>query len=1088
MKSRSSHERPGASKQAGFAYAPGGFFVLRTPLLPFDELVAFSAGLAAVHHADAESLAEDRRILRARLRAIADRPAVREAVFVASPSLDESLSAWLRDPESPRGREAELTLVRYFARMTGRATPFGLFSGCATGRIAGETRLQVSSELRRHSRLDMDYLFALCEALGKDPAVRRRQVYRVNSSLYPCAGRLRYAEAQVDEGVRRYHLVAVEPSPPIACAIERAAHGAEPAEIEAAICAMDAEVSPEEARGFVDALIDAQILVSDLAPPVTGPEPTAELVTALDAHEETRVTARRLRQVQEGLDALDAGGLGAAPDRYRQLAAALEGLAAPAKLPRLFQIDLVRQAPEATLGGAPLAEICRGVDLLHWITPYKDPFAEFTKAFADRYGGEDVPLAVALDEEQGVGFARSTSPAASAEPLLANLPFPATPEPDAWRDRDRHLLARVEEARRTGSRSIALDEADLAALTVQDRPPMADSVAIMATVVARSQEALDRGDFQVLLGTVAGPSGAALLGRFCHGDPALRALVEDHLRAEEARAPGAVVAEIVHLPDGRIGNLILRPTFGRHEIPYLGRSGAPAEAQLPISDLFLRLVHDQVRLWSRRLGREVLPRLSCAHNFKGIGNLPLYRFLCTLGRRRRTEGAMFLWGPLAGASFLPRVTAGRLVLSRARWTIRQERLSGFKEARGDERFRALRALAGELGLPRFVSLSERDKELPVDLENVLSVEALASFVKEQREITLIELFPGPDELCCSGPEGRFVHEIVVPLLRAPAAAAPAERAMPIVKRPGPSSFAPGSEWLYAHFYTGASAADQVLAEVITPVAARALAAGAADRWFFLRYADPEWHLRFRLHGAPARLWSEVLQDLFAAASPLLGDGRIGRLVLQTYKRETDRYGGPRGIELAERIFQADSEAVAEIAAAYAGDEGAGARWRLALRGADMMLDDAGVAFEDKRAVIEQSRVFYGGRFHPDRALARAIGDRFRKERASLDAFFEDRLAQDGHPSRREALSGPLGPGLSALLRRSEKTRPLFAELRARDRAGELTQSMVLMAGSYVHMHNNRMLRADALAQELVLYDFLGRLYDAWQARGRQAAS
>src|SRR5262249_9818030 len=177
-----------------------------------------------------------------------------------------------------------------------------------------------------------------------------------------------------------------------------------------------------------------------------------------------------------------------------------------------------------------------------------------------------------------------------------------------------------------------------------------------------------------------------------------------------------------------------------------------------------------------------------------------------------------------------------------------------------------------------------------------------------------------------------------------------------------------------------------------------------------------------------------------------GDGGIGKVGVETYKRETDRYGGPRGIEPAERIFQADSEAVAEIAAAYAGDEGAGARWQLALRGADMMLDDAGVGFEDKRLIVEHPRAFYAARFHPDRALTRAIGDRFPKEGASLDALFE------------EALPGPLGPGIEALLRRSEKTRPLFAELRARERAGELTQSIVLMAGSYVHMHMNRMLR------------------------------
>src|SRR5262249_34877139 len=98
-----------------------------------------------------------------------------------------------------------------------------------------------------------------------------------------------------------------------------------------------------------------------------------------------------------------------------------------------------------------------------------------------------------------------------------------------------------------------------------------------------------------------------------------------------------------------------------------------------------------------------------------------------------------------------------------------------------------------------------------------------------------------------------------------------------------------------------------------------------------------------------------LRDLFETVRPLLGDGRIGRLVLQTYQRETDRYGGPRGIEIAERIFQADSEAVGAVVAAFSGDLGAGARWLLALRGIDMMLDDAGLGFEDKRAVVEQSK-------------------------------------------------------------------------------------------------------------------------------------
>lgn len=105
------------------AFVAAGFFAFRTPLLPFAELLAFGEG----------GRATDRATLRARLRDAVSRPEVREALFIASPSLDESFDIWLRDPDSERGQKVERTLVRYFARMAARPTPFGLFAGCSVG-------------------------------------------------------------------------------------------------------------------------------------------------------------------------------------------------------------------------------------------------------------------------------------------------------------------------------------------------------------------------------------------------------------------------------------------------------------------------------------------------------------------------------------------------------------------------------------------------------------------------------------------------------------------------------------------------------------------------------------------------------------------------------------------------------------------------------------------------------------------------------------------------------------------------------------------------------------------------------------------
>ena len=75
-------------------FVSSGFFALRTPLLPFDELLAWSDGLEGASAGDdpaqlEAAIAKDRSRLGQRLRGIFTRPEVREALFVASPSLDE---------------------------------------------------------------------------------------------------------------------------------------------------------------------------------------------------------------------------------------------------------------------------------------------------------------------------------------------------------------------------------------------------------------------------------------------------------------------------------------------------------------------------------------------------------------------------------------------------------------------------------------------------------------------------------------------------------------------------------------------------------------------------------------------------------------------------------------------------------------------------------------------------------------------------------------------------------------------------------------------------------------------------------------
>jgi lantibiotic biosynthesis protein len=1069
--------RTNPSQDDGADFAAAEFFAFRTPLLPFDELLAFGDGLAAAKADPTQrdaALAADRAVLRARLRAIVARREVREALFVASPSLYERIGEWLERPDEKRGQKVERALVRYFERLTARATPFGLFAGCSIGAIATSTHLELAprASYRRHTRLDMDYLFALSEELSRDPALRPALRFRPNSSLYRAGGRIRYAQARLEGKARSYHLVAVDPSDSFLATLDRAADGARPSELAAAL--VDEDVSAGDAEAYVGELIDNQILVSELAPAVTGCEPIHALVAPLRAQPAAGQVVQRLDAAQATIEALDRAGLGIDPERYVTIARLLEDLPAAVELPRLFQVDMSKPVTDARLGGAVLDEIVRGVSLLHRTSSRVDDVMQrFAEEFVRRYGDGEVPLVEALDDECGVGFDRRSMETASASPLLAGIAFPlaGSDEKLPWTARQRFLLRKLEQAWRSGAAEIDLGEGDWKALEQQRPvPPLPDSFAVTAVVRASSHEALAAGEFRVYVQSAVGPSSARMLGRFCHGDPALTEHLLRHVRAEEALDPEAVFAEIVHLPQGRVGNVLLRPILRDHEIPFLGRAAVPADKQIPIDDLLVSVGGgSSIVLRSARLGRRVVPRLSAAHSFRGPENLSLYGFLGSLQGWSSSGMLTWSWAPFDDAPFLPRLTSGRLILSLARWQLGPERLHELgAAASGAERFRRAQAMREELALPRFVAVEEFDNALPIDFENVLSIETFAELVKNRPGATLVELPAPPEGLCARGPEGRFAHELVVPMLRrrAPTAAV----AAPLRRTTTTRRFAPGSEWLYGKLYAGTSSVDRILAGAVAEVVRRY--GGAFDRWFFVRYADPDWHLRLRFHGVPDRLHHELLPALQVAASSLLDDGLCWRLQLDTYEREVERYGGGEGICLSERVFQIDSEAALGIVELLAGDEGADARWRLTLRGMDALLDDLKLDLGARRRVVGTARSALAGEFRFTGAVEHQLGARFRKYKLELESLLDPSPDEVGH----------LAAGIDLLRRRSEQMRPVVAELEQAERAGRLTCTIEALASSYLHMHANRLLRSAHRAQELLIYDFLDRIYQSRAAR------
>jgi thiopeptide-type bacteriocin biosynthesis protein len=923
-----------------------GFFVLRTPLLPFDTLLEWAAA------------GPDEAALLAHLRAVAARPEIAEALSLASADLSVALQA-------KPSRKVLLALARYVARMASRSTPFGLLAGCSVGTMSSATNLELPplAGYARHTDAGIELLLRISDAL--DDETRKRAPLIPTSTRYELAGQLRYVEERGAE----HPLRAARSTRELRAALALAAQRLTARELAEAL-ARELAAPVEAAERYVTQLVANQILIPDLRPRPTADDPARDLAARLEAIGAPQGAA--LQALMDELRRIDAAPIGTA--RYDVAGQRLSGLAEDATPNRTLTVTLRKPAAELALDQGTAGELLDAADVLRrlFAPPESDPLRVFREKFQARYEWRFVPLLEALDEELGIGLPGFGPPAADDLPLLRDVPLRRKPEPDLYAPLHRMLLEKAGTLLREGQRELLLTDADVEKMSVADPLPLPDSFAWMGCLA---------GDGTFVLHTVTGPSGAQFFGRFCHGDERLRQCVQEWLREEERLARDVLFAEVVALPDRRDANVVPRPAFTDYEIPFLATSSRPREQQIDACDLLLGIYDARLRLWSRTHDREVFARVTNAHNFRQRG-VSAYRFLGAL-QRQRLAGALFWdWGPLSSFPDLPRVRYRNTVLARARWTVAPSEV----KALGAE-------VARRRGMPRFVLLEHLDQELLIDWQNPVTVEAFLSVARSDDKAVLHELLPQPEAMPVYGPEGRFANEVVIPFLRRQPRAATTP--WPVVTAPARIRHsAPGSgEWLYWKLYTGYSTGDRLLVESIAPAMQRLTREGRMSSWFFVRYTDTDHHLRLRVRGGDP---ADLLKELGALFASLMEGGWLAKVQLDTYARELERYGGAGQIDRAETLFAADTAAVISALPYIQGHPTL--RWQTAAWGTDRLVDDLGIRDEHKLALFAFLSHEFGKELDAPRDTREALARKTRETRRELDAIFDDPALRPWQPA------------------------------------------------------------------------------------------
>jgi len=685
-------------------------------------------------------------------------------VAIASPQLYNEYQRWADFGGKTVKEEKKifLGLAKYYVRMSMRSTPFGLFSGLVVGNIKDKTDIKVCEKDSHNpvARLDMHILDSLLNDIQKDNQVKKELFYYPNDSLYRIGERYNFFESYSVDGNKKFEISSVDYNIYLEKVISKANTGVEFSVL--VDCLLDDDISSEMAIGFIENLIDNQILISNLQPGVTGGDLLNRTINKIESIESIKPISKILKSVSQQLQEFKNNNISDAYRRTSEICNQIKSIHNSVNEQYVCNFDLVLKTQSNCLDQGIEDDLRKALSILNRLTPFtkKSEIERFKEVFYSRYDQQMIPLLKVFDFNNGIKYPLN-SPFSFTDnsPLIDDLKISKLKPNDrvsvSWSKLESLLLKKYVESVKYSQLECEFKEEDLSKFK-ENWDDLPSTFAVKTKIVEI------KGKRWLLIDSVSGDSAINLISRFAHADKKIENLVLDIAENEKEILKDEILAEIVHLPDNRDGNVISRTSFRDYEITFLTQASVDSKHSLPVSDLQLKLDHDQLILWSEKLNRRVTPYLSCAHNYN-YKSMPIYKFLCDIQTQGIRRFLHFDWGILGSEmTFLPRVTYKNIILSLAMWHVHsKDILDLISESDSVETMNRVTKFRKENNIPEKVVLVQGDNELLIDLCKINSIDILISSIKKYPLVELKEfLFELGDSPVVNNNGDQFANEFI----------------------------------------------------------------------------------------------------------------------------------------------------------------------------------------------------------------------------------------------------------------------------------------------------------------------------------------
>ncbi|QTD36728.1 lantibiotic dehydratase family protein [Polaribacter batillariae] len=547
------------------------------------------------------------------LKGVVLNPVFREALYLASPELFNQIVKWEKGKikANKKIEKLQFAILKYLIRISARCTPFGLFASCGVGEFGLETTIQLNKKqnYKRATRFDTTFLNQLFQELLKNKIIRENVLFYSNTSIYKIGEHYRYVEYSLEKKRRSYSLEGLVYSEYLETILKEAKNGKTVLELSNLL--VDDEITKEEAIGFIEDLIDNQILVSELEITVTGEDYFKSLITRIQQIPEASTIQKQLSNLQQQLHHLDLK-IGNQTDDYKEIIFNAKSLVPDLDIKYLFQTDTFTSFKSNTLNKDIKKQLKKAFILFNKMTlpTANKNIEQFKRDFLKRFKQSEVSLNLALDTETGIGYGDKREDSNNLLEGLVSIGNNKRYKHVIWTDVDTILQKKLVNVTQNRAYTISLTEKDFKELPTSwhDLPETLSSIIEIYKI--KNKET-------IFIKNIGGASATYLLGRFGQCNKEISETIHKIAKVEETINSDKILAEIIHLPEARTGNILQRPSFREYEIPYLGKSSVLPEYQISIEDILVSVKNDTIILRSKKLDKEILPRLGNAHNYSG---------------------------------------------------------------------------------------------------------------------------------------------------------------------------------------------------------------------------------------------------------------------------------------------------------------------------------------------------------------------------------------------------------------------------------------------------------------------------------------